>query len=177
MKKLLIFISIAALLSSCASNDASRKNDISIRMKNGTQSNYKLLAVRYFSLVVFPTDEKYEERTSISHAKVFDYDSIASISNSSVFPIVIGGGIGALCGFAAAEVIPHTSRVEGDIAEIAPPFMWYFIPIGAFIGAAIAYIASDSDNNFDLLDAKSFHRLRSISLYPNGEPEMLKLVH
>ena len=146
-------------------------------MKNGIQVNYLLLAVRDSSIVVFPTDEIYDERLSISHAKTVKSDSISIVSIDGVFaPLIIGSWGGTLFGLGAAEIIPHSSQIINGIEWVAPPFKWYLIPAGTVLGILLAYIATNGDYHFNPHDTWWHRELRAISQYSNGEPELLKLV-
>ncbi len=179
MKRIIIFSLVYLLLAGCGNSLSTSGKEISLRMKSGQQVKYLLLAVRDSSIVVFPPDEIYDERITISHAKIIKKDSITLITTDvAPMPIIIGGCIGGIAGFAAAEAIPHTSSIQGDVVSIAPSFMWFFIPIGAVLGAFIAagVESANSDNQFNPNDSISKNKLRKISAYPHGEPELLKLI-
>ncbi len=181
MNKIFFLIVISLLLSSCSigfSGAHPDKNVISLRMKNGDRGNYRLLSVRDSSLVVFPTDEMYDESTSISHALVIQDDSITKITTagpSPLIPTIIGAAVGTVAGVVASQVIPHPSACE--TCPKSPIFAGYLILSGVVGGAAVGYLITPQYSHYDPADRNDIYSLRKISRYPNGEPEMLKLVH
>ena len=177
MKRIANYLLLTLLLASCGNKSASSGKEISLRMRSGEKRDYLLLAVRDSSIVVFPLDEIYDERISVSHAQIIKNDSIAKITIDGIFaPIIIGSWAGTLFGLAAAEVIPHKNQIIKNVEWIAPPFKWYLIPAETIAGIVIAFLATSGDYSFKPHDTWWHRDLRAISYYPNGEPQLLKLV-
>jgi hypothetical protein len=176
MKRIVFSLFLAALLSSCGANYLSGGNEISVRMKSGAQNDYKLLSVRDSSLVVMDAKEDAQLENSFSHAESIRFDSIYKVyrgySNST--SRLIGGGLLAVSGIWLGISASTPEKKETGIGAMAN--LGQGIVIAVFGITGIVMFAGSSDLQLHPIYAKDKEILRQISAYPNGEPEMLKLV-
>ncbi len=191
---LLIFF--GAQFISCSNNYLSGGNEISIRKIDGSNYNYKLLSVRDSSLIVIDAKDDALLENSYSHAQIIVFDSIYQIYREPYHLIknetvgrVIAGAVGAGLGAGSYFILTRKNRSQG--LGMASDFGLDIIGVTiGFFGVAIIFKAlfpSFPFNNLIIrtVPNKELHPkieedkefLTKISLYPNAEPEMLKLVH
>ena len=165
---------LSALFSSCGNNYLTHGSEISVRTKNGEQKDYKLLSVRDSSLVVIDAKEDIAI-PAFSHAEVIRNDSIYKIYRTGTpgaSQYFLGGaagfGIGALVG-TVFNPQPQ-SGIKTFTREMNAG------AIGMVCGMIISAFIPPNDKQLHPIYKKDKEFLRSISRFPGGEPEMLKLV-
>ncbi len=183
--KIILLLLATVLLSSCGTGAIHRysSNRITIEKKDSTSHEYALLSLRGDTalVVVEPENSVYEEQISYSHAIVIKKNSIRKIIGKGrggyarEFLGSFGGsGIGLL--FALAQNTPGGFEPDG----------WFSgspngrrIAGGILLGCIVGGIAGSllpAPVDIDPMKPEEIQYLRSISLYPNHEPEMMQYV-
>ena len=194
MKKILLLFFLSAILAGCGNNYTSGGNGISIRMKSGTQNSYHLLSVRDSSLVVMDASDD-AKGSSFTHAVVIRFDSIDKIYHDtdkeagqyvggSAAGLALGFTVGIFLGQPAYETyfVYNTNGDERGTyqSRIRTQFIMTVVAssiVGILLGILVVSLLPSPHAELNPTQSEHLKYLRLISVYPNGEPELLKLVH
>ncbi len=185
---IILLLIVTVLLSSCSYNYTYPSKKITVRKTDGTEKEYGLLSVRGDSaIVVLDWAEAHVNPLPYSHAEVIRKDSISNIlrlAHGSGGNTIIGMVGGALLGglIASQFTIPLTPGL-GQIAGLENILIVLGgIGGGFFIGSIIGnLIPHYKDAVFNKNDSPVNHGwdtefLRSISAYPDKEPDIMQFI-
>lgn len=189
MKTLFIFFFLSgAILSGCSTayNYSSKK--ITIRKTNGTEKEYSLLSVRGDSAVtVLDWQEENVYPIPFSHITILKNDSIVQIlrkGKGGGIRSTIGGISGAIAGGAVASAfMPFTVPGVSFFRLVYYPIFFLIdlavlgsgAVLGVYAGSAIGDVFPPS-KELDPRSTNDREFLRSISAYPDKEPDEMKNV-
>ena len=202
MKTTIILLLLAcALLSSCSYNYTYPSKKITVRKTDGSEKEYGLLSVRGDSaIVVIDWAESHVTPLPYSHSLVLRKDSI-----SNILRLAHGGGdnanIGMLAGALLGGIIASqfTKPVTNDFLDFSRVQNFFTVLGGICGGCIIGNLIGDliphykdaafnknvspyskdevsNKNDSPLNHGWDTEFLRSISLYPNIEPEQMQYI-
>lgn len=185
----LVFFLSSALLTGCSTNYNYPSKKITVHKISGAESDYGLLSVRGDSAIaVLDWAESRVTPIPFSHIELIKRDSIALITRSGQggggkntgIGAAYGAGFGAIGGLifdlwisSALQGITTTNSSSNALSYVL------FIGIGAGAGALIgAFIGNAKPPSKKLLLTSDSDRafLRSISLYPDKEPDEMRYI-
>ena len=172
----------ALVLPSCAASHLSGGDDITVRKMSGANIDYRLLSVRENSLVVADAKDDGKLESSFSHAEIIPFDSICKVyrgSHATVLGRFVLGSLGAGFGVAAIAIGRNHESGYGWFAALGNGFTGFSL-IGLAVLSTICLVGAFVPPPLLQLHPifpKDREVLRTISAYPEGEPETLKLVH
>ncbi len=186
----LLFVLSTALLTGCSTNYNYPSKKITVHKVSGAESDYGLLSVRGDSAItVLDWAEASITPIPFSHVELIKRDSIARITRSGHGGGGENTGIGAEYGAAGGAIgglifglwFEQTFQGFGlsTNRSSALPFYSVMIVIGAGAGALIgAFIGNAIPPSKELLLTSDSDRvfLRSISLYPDKEPDEMQYI-
>lgn len=168
--KIFFFFLSSAMLNGCASYKYPSKN-ITIQQRTGLEKEYGLLSVRGDSaVVVLDWAESKVRPLPYSHAEVIRKDNIANIirEGKTFSKTLIGLVAGLVVGSVLA--IPY----HGDFGAVAP--FIFTVPSGILLGIIADQVLPDPTMDISLSSAKDREFLRSISAYPDKEPDEMQYI-
>ena len=189
MKTYFLLFFAGALLSGCSTNYNYPSKKITVRKISGVEKDYGLLSVRGDSaLAVLDWSESQVTPIPFSHAELIKKDSIRAIirdGHESTGDYAYGTLIGAAVGAGLLGITLNSLSGSGLFSpqDISTAARLLIIGGGAFVGFIIGAIVYSSNSDSEhpaksllLSSEKDREFLRSISLYPDKEPEEMKYI-
>lgn len=190
---IILFILTGALLSGCSTNYNYPSKKITVHKTNGTKKEYALISVRGDSaLAVLDWSEAQVIPIPFSHIEVLKKDSIrlvvrdgvgggANIGLGIIGGVAIGTGIGILL---SPNPPPQPNTIPTLLVYPLTDFSYQLakviviggsIILAAVLGGVIGN-AFPPDMEMSFRSAKDREFLRSISLYPDKEPDKMQYI-
>ena len=174
----LLFFLSSALLTGCSTNYNYPSKNISVLKKSGALKEYELLSVRGdTAIIVLDWAENNIKPISFSHAEAIKNDSIVNVFRNSegVSKALVGAGVGLGAGIIEAIILLHAKPdfiIDSRGAEAFAAIIF------STLGGTLIGLIVDGWTTMDLslTSTKDREFLRSISLYPDKEPEEMKYI-
>ncbi len=158
-------------------------NHLLVNDTQGTVAEYELLFVTDTSLVLFPVKPVRDLQGIHAEAFALPYSRISHVFHLGYSPAlatngaILGGTVGALIGgltggFIGYSLTPHSYSMR-DIENAAVGALIGMIA-GGVAGGYLGYEAAPKDKDMYLNDPKGIFFLKSISRFPDEEPQSLK---
>ena len=176
----LLFFLSCLFLSGCSTNYNYPSKNITVYKTNGVNKEYGLLSVRGDSaIVVLDWTESKIKPLPFSHAEVIKKDSITNIirNGKGISKAGIGAATGLITGIVLGITILNSEPKFIDLRGVDAALTVLITTLGGAIGGWILDITVPSPTiDLSLTSSKDREFLRSISAYPDKEPDEMQYI-